>query len=394
MSDSEPIPLVSVIIPNLNGEKLLPMCLGALKQSISRHCEQSEAISSFRDFEVILVDNGSSDDCIGVAKSILSKINIVSLVENQGFAGAVQRGIEASHGEYIALLNNDAVPDPGWIEAMVRAMVSFPRKRESSIFSPSEADARIGMVACRILNQDGTAVDSLGLGAARNGMAVLIGHGDPSSSPPRYPGGNKKGGAVDQEPPRVESSPESSVSFPRKRESRFSGFAEPFGPSGAAAMYRREMLDQIGGFPERFFCYYEDLWVAWQGRLRGWKCVLAEDAVVKHLGQGTPLSGWRNRSYWITLNKWRTILSCWHPKTALRYVPIILWWDFLALLGDIFSGRFVQAFASRIKAISESIYWIELRKSVTANHAVSLPDCRSWLLPSPRLTELIGRRFR
>jgi len=342
MSESDTFPLVSVIIPNLNGEKLLPACLEALKQS------------THSNYNVVLVDNGSEDRSVEVAKSILPDISIVSLGENQGFAGAVQRGIEASHGEYVALLNNDAVPDPGWIEAMFGAITSSPRNK-------------IGMVACRILNHDGTRIDSLGLGTARNGMAMLIGHDDLLSSPPRYPGGNKKGGAL---------------------------VPDPFGPSGAAGMYRREMLDQIDGFPERFFCYYEDLWVAWQGRLRGWKCVLAEDAVVKHLGQGTSFSGWRNRSYWITLNKWRTILACWHPSLMLRYAPIILWWDFLALLGDIFSGRFAQAFASRIKALSEAPHWIKRRNSVAAGHTVSLSDCRDWLIPSPRLTELIGRRIR
>jgi GT2 family glycosyltransferase len=322
-------PAISIIIPNLNGEKLLPECLEALKQS------------TFHDYTVTLVDNGSSDQSIEVARSVFSGIEIVKLEENQGFAGAVQRGVEESHGEFIALLNNDAVPEPGWLGAMLQAV---------------EADPKTGMVACRILNHDGTVIDSLGLAPARNGMAVLIGHG--------------------QSPEWV------------------SPHGEPFGPSGAAGLYRREMLDQIGGFPEQFFCYYEDLWVAWQGGLRGWKCVLVNDAVVRHLGQGTSFSGWKNRNYWITLNKWRTIFSCWHPNLVARHLPSITYWDGLAKAGRIFSGEFAQAVSARIKALSEIGYWRKVRKSVYANSTISASECDSWLIPPPKLSELVGRRLR
>ena len=158
-------------------------------------------------------------------------------------------------------------------------------------------------------------------------------------------------------------------------------------------MYRREMLDQIGGFPERFFCYYEDLWVAWQGRIRGWKCVLAKDAVARHLGQGTPFLGWKNRSYWITLNKWRTIFSCWPPRLIARYFPTIVYWDALAKMGGIFSGEFVQAVSARVKAFSEIGYWMKARKSAYANSAISIEDISSWLIPSLKLSEIMGRRF-
>jgi GT2 family glycosyltransferase len=345
------VPKVSVIIPNLNGEKLLPACLEGVKRcrngsrskcgmtTVQEHGRDAHA--TIEEIEIILVDNGSSDNSIQVAKSIIDDIEIVSLSANLGFAGAVKRGIEESKGQYIALLNNDAIPEPGWIEAMLQAMESAPS---------------IGMVACRILNQDGTLIDSLGLGAARNGMAVLIGHGKPIGWKSPFP--------------------------------------EPFGPSGAAGMYRREMLDQLGGFPERFFCYYEDLWVAWQGRLRGWRCILADTAVVRHLGQGTPFQGWKNRNYWITLNKWRTIVSCWNSTLFIRHAPRHLFWELLILFGDMISGQFIQGLASRTKAILELGYWLRIRKITLAKKLVSGQEIRSWLIPSPSLWELIGRRFR
>jgi GT2 family glycosyltransferase len=327
--DDGSVPRVSVIIANLNGEKLLPGCLEGLKQS------------TFQDFEVVLVDNGSDDGSIEVARSIIPDIHVVSLASNQGFAGAVQRGFEVAKGEYIALLNNDAVPEPGWISGMVAVMGS---------------DSAVGMVACRILNKDGDAIDSLGLGAARNGMAVLLGHGKPADW--ALPTG------------------------------------EPFGPSGAAGMYRREMLDQFGGFPERFFCYYEDMWVAWQGRLRGWRCVLADDAVVRHLGRGTPLTGFRNRDYWITVNKWRTIFSCWQPRLLWRFGWSIIGWEILIKLGAILSGQFVRAVAARVKAFWEMGYWMRIRKAAYSDSVVSARECRGWLMGSPSIKEVAGRRLR
>ena len=329
MSNDTIIPRVSVIIPNLNGEKLLSSCLEALKHS------------TYKNFEVILVDNGSSDHSIAVAKSIIPDIKIISLNSNQGFSGAVQQGINQSHSPYIALLNNDALPESSWLQTMLEAI---------------ESDSRIGMVACRILNNDGTEIDSLGLGAARNGMAILIGYGKPINWKSPYP--------------------------------------EPFGPSGAAGIYRREMLNQFGGFPERYFCYYEDLWVAWQGRCRGWHCVLADTAIVRHLGQATSFQGWKNRNYWTTLNRWRTIISCWNSSLLLHRAFFLLLWECVIKLGDILSGNLLQGIASRIRAVLELGYWLKIRKTTMSNTTVSTRDIRKWLIPSPSLWELIHRRFR
>ena len=329
MTNSATIPKVSVVIPNLNGEKLLPSCLDALTHS------------TYKDFEVILVDNGSSDHSIDIARSIIPTIRIISLNTNQGFSGAVQQGITQSQSPYLALLNNDAIPETSWLESTLQAI---------------ESDSRIGMVACRILNQDGSQIDSLGLGAARNGMAVLIGHG----KPPDWK----------------------------------SPYLEPFGPSGAAGMHRREMLNQFGGFPERFFCYYEDLWVAWQGRCRGWHCVLADTAIVHHLGQGTPFQGWKNRNYWMTLNRWRTIISCWNSSLLLRHAFFLLLWECVIKLGDILSGHLLQGITSRTKAVLELGYWLKIRKSTMSNTMVSAQEIRKWLISSPSLWELIRRRFR
>ena len=102
--------LVSVVIPNLNGENFLPMCLDTLKTQ------------TFRDFEIIVVDNGSRDGSLRLLNEKYPDVRIVSLDRNYGFAFPVNRGIEAASGEFICLLNNDVELDPQWMEAMYMAL--------------------------------------------------------------------------------------------------------------------------------------------------------------------------------------------------------------------------------------------------------------------------------
>ena len=89
--------LVSIIIPNWNGEKLLAQCLPSIKRS------------NFNNYEIILVDNNSVDNSIQLAKSIFNNLKVIKLNRNYGFAKAVNEGIKQSKGEYLFLLNNDVI---------------------------------------------------------------------------------------------------------------------------------------------------------------------------------------------------------------------------------------------------------------------------------------------
>src|SRR4051794_31764871 len=101
---------VSVIIPNLNGEKYL----GETLQSLQKQ--------TFADFETIITDNGSTDGSARLIKAQFPEIQLVELGRNRGFAGGVNAGIKRSRGQFIALLNNDAVPEPEWLAELVKAM--------------------------------------------------------------------------------------------------------------------------------------------------------------------------------------------------------------------------------------------------------------------------------
>ncbi len=213
-------PLVSVIIPSWNRRALLAACLRGLFEQ------------SWEPFEVIVVDNGSTDGSADmVAGDWGERARLLRNARNEGYARAVNEGIRASRGAYVATLNNDAVPDPGWLRALVEAAERAPRA---------------GMVACKILSfEDPRILDGAGL---------LI-----------YPDGSSRArGRLEEDRGQYDALPEALL------------------PSGCAALYRRAMLDDVGLHDETFFAYCEDTDLGLRARLSGWTCAYAPGAIVRH----------------------------------------------------------------------------------------------------------------
>ena len=100
----------SIIIPNYNGTALLPTCLDALKAQTYPH------------IEVILVDDGSTDDSVAVIRREYPWVNIIQQPRNMGFIKAINQGVANATGDIIISLNNDTAADPKWVEALVRAL--------------------------------------------------------------------------------------------------------------------------------------------------------------------------------------------------------------------------------------------------------------------------------
>jgi hypothetical protein len=121
------LPLASDIVVNWNGRKYLGECLNSLRNQ------------AFLDFEVILVDNGSTDGSVEYMESQFPGFaRILRNPENAGFARRNNRGIRVARGKYIALLNNDAQADQDWLQELVKA---------------AEEDGRAGMLASKIYLQ-------------------------------------------------------------------------------------------------------------------------------------------------------------------------------------------------------------------------------------------------
>jgi GT2 family glycosyltransferase len=215
---------ISVVLVNWNHCKLLKACLQSLKgQQVNQP------------FEVVVVDNGSTDGSAEMVRGERSgnalRIVLVQNPENRGFCAANNQGFAVSDAEFVALLNNDAEADPGWLQALASAFEGRPD---------------VGMAASKILvHEDPRRIDKVG---------HLI-----------YPDGQNRGrgtGELD--------------------EGQYDRVEEVLWPDGCAAMYRRSMLDQIGGFDEDFFAYADDAELGLRARIAGWKCLYIPGAVVRH----------------------------------------------------------------------------------------------------------------
>src|SRR3954452_22646866 len=104
----------SIVIPNWNGLRLLPVCLDALQRQ------------TYLNIEVIIVDNASSDGSQEAIRRDYPWVKLIDLPENRGFTGACNAGMQAAQGEFVALLNNDTEADTGWVTAVVDAFQHHP----------------------------------------------------------------------------------------------------------------------------------------------------------------------------------------------------------------------------------------------------------------------------
>jgi GT2 family glycosyltransferase len=256
---------VSILIVNWNGLVHLSECLDSL------------AAQSCRDFETIVVDNGSSDGSVELLRKAYPWVRLVSLNENTGFATGNNVGFAHARGDYIVTLNNDTRVAPDWLEILVSVAESYPRA---------------GMVGCRICSfADPDIIDSLGMGICRDGMA--------------------RG--------RFRRRPWSSLQRQEVEDILF--------PSACAALYKRAMLAESGFFDDNFFAYAEDTDLGLRGRLAGWEAVLATQAVVyhKYSQTGGSLSPFKvylveRNHYWVALKNF--------PASQLVLLPLYTFWRY------------------------------------------------------------------
>lgn len=211
----------SVIIPNLNGA-------GWLRDSIESVWAQTE-----QDFELIVIDNGSTDESLDIARSYCGRdrYTLIENAGNTGFSHAVNQGIAIAKGEYMALFNNDAFAEPDWLAELIKT---------------ADADPKIFAVSSLMLRYyEPELADDAGDYVTILGFACKRGDGLKAS---RY-----------TKPCRV------------------------FSACGGAALYRKSILDEIGVFDELFFAYYEDVDLSWRANNFGYRNVYCPTARCRHI---------------------------------------------------------------------------------------------------------------
>ena len=227
-----------------------------------RRCLDSLSRQTHGSFQVIVVDNSGSD----LAREICygrAGLTYLTNERNLGFGGAVNRGFRESSSPFLAALNDDAEADAAWLSGLVAVM---------------QSDLEVGMCASQVLLEDGT-VDSAGMLMAMDGSSKQRGHGH---------------GAKD--------------------------FGEPCDvlfPSGAAALYRRDMLEQTGLFDESFFLYCEDSDLGLRGRWAGWRCRYVPGAKVTHSYSKTAGRASPQKAYLVERNRLRLVAKNFPIRAAL-----------------------------------------------------------------------------
>ncbi len=205
----------AVYIPNFNGSSRIGRALQSLR-------------GQSRPLDVVVVDNGSSDDSLELLHEQFPEVTVLALERNFGFGPALNRAVEEHPADPLILLNNDAECEPRFVEALLDA-----------------ASEGVRMVA-GVLTQERAPqlIDSAGVIADRTLMGFDYLHGEPLAV--------------------------------------LAGAADPLGPSGGAALYDRAAFAAVGGFDERIFLYYEDLDLALRMAAAGARCRLAPDARAVH----------------------------------------------------------------------------------------------------------------
>ena len=269
-------PLVSVVVLTCNGREHLGECLGSLLDQ------------TWPRLEIVLVVNGSSDGSAAYVRERFGEaVRVLELEHNLGYTGGNNRGISATSGRYVCLLNDDTRVEPAWVEEMVKVIESRPR---------------CGMVACKILSYD------------QPGIIDNVGH-------VVYRDGTFRGrGRLEQD------------------RGQYDRVEEVLSPSGCAMMVRRCALDESGCFDEDFFIYGDDAELSLRLRLAGWKTFSAPAAVVRHkysasTGAYSPFKAFlveRNR-IWITIK--------YFPPGALWAAPAFAAWRLFLQAWGVVAGK-------------------------------------------------------
>ena len=233
-------PLVSVVVVNFGRAELLRACLQSLLEQ------------TWPRLEILVVDNGSQDHSTDVVSSFAGRgVRLLPLTENRGFAAAVNLGVRQAQGELVALLNNDAVATPEWVEQLVSGVGASPG---------------VGMCASKILFHGTDVIDKAG---------HLI-----------FPDGQNRGRGTGE-----------------RDRGQYDASQEVLAADGCAALYRKQVLEEVGGFDESFFAYAEDADLGLRARWLGWRCLYVPGAVVHHHHSSTLGPYSPRKIYWVERNR-------------------------------------------------------------------------------------------
>ncbi len=279
-------------------------------------CLRSLASQTYKGFETVVVDN-SGNAAIHRLGAARFRFRLIENASNVGYGEAVNQGYRLCPAAYLAVLNDDAVADAHWLEALVEAL---------------ESDSGAGMAASRILLSGTGLLDSAGLGIARDGSSKQVSR--------MLPAGTEG----------------------VRREALI--------PSGCAALYRGRMLEEVGLFESDFFLYCEDTDLALRGHWAGWRCVYVPDAQVEHHYSASAGRASAAKAFYVERNRLRLLVRSF-PVSSLLIAPVFSLWRYWLHFVSALAGR---GKAGEFRALGEPFWmmpWIVLKAHLAL--AASLP---------------------
>lgn len=332
--------LVSINILTYNSEKYIKDCLNSVLNQ------------TYPNIEILVVDNASQDNSLKILEKFKEEIKLIKNKKNTGYTGGNNLGMKNSRGEYIILLNPDVILDKDFVKEVVKAF---------------EKDSKIGSVQGKIyqLNkgQKTKTIDTVGFTILKSGKILDTGQGI-------------------------------------KDEGQYSNVKEIFGVNGNAPTYRREALNDVklkdDYFDEDFFCYGEDIDLAWRMRWRGWKAVLANNALVWHdrTSSKTANAGWtvfkqvrKSQSLWMRKiswrNQWFLFIKNQSFFNAIKFLPwFILRQTKLFLYLLFFEPKVLVCIKDIIKLLPKIL---KKRRIIMKNRKISNKQIGKWFKQNKKL---------
>lgn len=279
----------TVVVPSWNGKELLTsVCLPSL------------ATQTFRDFSIIVVDNGSTDGSATHLRSEWPDVGVIELAHNSGFAAAVNRGIEASASEFVALVNNDVELDRRWLEEMVSAAQGMPQA---------------GSMACRMMNfDDRTLIAAAGDSVSTDGHIFARG-------------------------------------WLERDTGQFERMEPVLSACAGAALYRREALDAVGPFDEDFFAYYENVDWGFRAQLAGFSRWYVPAAIAYHVGGATSSRVSGMRPTLLMRNAYLLVLKDFPLEIVVRNFPRLSFRIIRRFYRAFRHGRSREGFEALVQAV-------------------------------------------
>ena len=304
-------PLIDIIIPNWNGEHMLGDCLRSL------------SLQTFSGFRIIVIDNGSEDGSVALIKAEFPQVQVFKFDENRGFTIAVNRGISEGTAPWILLLNNDMEVAPDCLENLRLAIEKY---QDYQFF------------ALKMLNfHQRDLIDGAGDAVLRGGVGYRLGTMERDSD-------------------------------------YYSIDRDTFGACAGAALYKRELFEEIGVFDADFFAYLEDVDLNLRARRRGMQCRYVASAVVYHIGSAT--SGSKINDLTIRLstrNNFSVLLKNYSLWMFIRFLPSIIVYQLMWALFSSIKGMIVPYFKGIVQAVMTSPKFIR-KRNVILHHRKNIPE--------------------